>query len=128
MAILVSKESPFFDRGRAQALFEENRENLDDINGFATVLKAGVFFNVYDDGYVGSIFAYECDDNKIWLGGYAVRHKHRACIDAVKKVSGLYKEVYAKTRHKTAVICLLRAGFKWFDKEQGILRRINYGQ
>ena len=57
-AILVAKESPFFDRDRAQALFEENRENLDDRDGFDALVSAGRFYNVYDNGYVGSVFAY----------------------------------------------------------------------
>lgn len=54
-AILVAKESPFFDRDRAQALFEENRENLDDRDGFDALVSAGRFYNVYDNGYVGSV-------------------------------------------------------------------------
>ena len=123
MAILVSSTSPFFDRKKAELLFEENRGNLDDRDGFDVLLTAGVFYNVYDNGYIGSVFAYKSTDGKIWLGGYAVRHKHRACIEAVKKVSAMFKDIYAETRHKTAVICLLRAGYEWFDKEHGILRR-----
>lgn len=121
--ILVGRDSPFFDREKAEALFEENRENLDDRDGFDTLLAAGRFYNVYDNGYVGSVFAYESTDGKVWLGGYALRHRHCACIEAVKRVAGEFAEVFAETRHKTAVICLLRAGFKWFDKEKGILRR-----
>lgn len=123
MVILVSKESPFFDIKTAEDYFEQNRENLDDEDGFLCLLNAGAFYNVYDNGYVGSVFAYPSTDGKIWLGGYAVRHKHRACIEAVANVAGLFSETYAQTRHKTAVICLLRAGFKWIDKEKGILRR-----
>lgn len=121
--ILVGRDSPFFDREKAEALFEENRENLDDRDGFDALLGAGRFYNVYDNGYVGSVFAYESTDGKVWLGGYALRHRHRACIEAVKRVAGEFAEVFAETRHKTAVICLLRAGFKWMDKEKGILRR-----
>ncbi len=125
MVVLVEKESPFFDRDTAEKYFVINKENLDDEDGFEALLNAGLFYNLYNKGYVGSIFAYRREDGNYYLGGYAKRKRHKECIEAVKKVSAKFYEIYAETRHKTAVICLLRAGFKWFNKEKGILRRVN---
>ena len=53
MVFLVGKDSPFFDREKARRGFEENKENLDDVNGFERLIKDSRFFNVYDkDGYI----------------------------------------------------------------------------
>ena len=36
MVFLVGRESPFFDREKARRGFEENKENLDDVNDWST--------------------------------------------------------------------------------------------
>ena len=57
MVFLVGRESPFFDREKARRGFEENKENLDDVNGFERLVNDSRFFNVYDkDGYDRFLF------------------------------------------------------------------------
>lgn len=124
MITLIDKCSPFFDKETAKKYFNLNRDNLDDTNGFETLLNAGLFYNVYNEqGYVGTIFSY-LGENELWyLGGYAQRKRFNEVIEAIKAVSSMFNEIYAQTRHKNAVIALLRAGFKWHDKEHNILIR-----
>ena len=122
---MVEKESPFFDQKAAYAGFEKNRDKLDDVNGFEWLLNNSRFFNVYNRGYVGSIFVYESEaDGRKYLGGWAERKRHKDCVRAVKHLADMFDDVFADTRHLNAVICLQKAGFEWFDRKNKILRRV----
>lgn len=126
MFVMVDKGSLFFDKERARGGFEKNRDNLDDVNGFDRMLDNSLFWNVYDSGYVGSVFIYQsAADNNYYLGGYAERKRHKECVRAVKFAASQLPVVYADTRHLNAVICLLEAGFEWVDRKKRLLRRIN---
>lgn len=127
MLVLVGKDSPFFNKDEAKDLFEINRENLDDEDGFEALLNKSCFFNLYNKGYFGSIFVYDRYGD-YYLGGYAKRHHLRDNIEAVKRVADMFDVVFAETRHKEAVKVLFWAGFKWFDKDNGILRRLKNEQ
>lgn len=125
MITLIEKNSPFFDIKKAQKYFEENRQNLDDTNGFDFLLENSRFFNVYEKGYVGSIFVYQGEDNKYYLAGYCLRKKHAQALEATKRVADMFEELYAHTRHLNAVILLKKAGFKWVSRTKQLLRKRN---
>lgn len=126
MFCMVYKDSPFFDEERARSFFEANKADLDDVNGFDRLLDNSLFWNVYDSGYVGSVFIYQnSEDDNYYLGGYAERKRHKECVEAVKRAADCLPVVYADTRHLNAVICLLEAGFEWVDRKKRLLRRIN---
>lgn len=124
--VLIDKNSPFFDEARARTGFEQNRDNLDDINGFERLLANSRFWNVYTAGnYIGSLFIYQSEeDGRLYLGGYAGRHRHKECVEAVRQAADMFPVVYADTRHLNAVICLKAAGFEWVNREKKLLRRI----
>ena len=124
MITLIEYGCPFFDKKMAKKHFRLNRKNLDDKNGFEYLLFNSRFFNVHNNGYVGSIFVYEGFDGKKYMGGYALRKHHKDVVEAIKQVSEMFDELYAHTMHLNAVIALKKAGFKWFDKENGLLRKI----
>lgn len=126
MIVLIEKNSPYFDRSIAKEYFELNRENLDDTNGFENILESSRFFNIYNHGYVGSIFVYESEDGKFYMGGYAKRKRHQEVVEAILRVSNLFDEVFAKTRHLNAVIALKKAGFKWHSRKNKLLRKTNF--
>lgn len=121
MLTLIAKDSPFFDEKMARKHYELNRENLDDVNGFEALLNAGLFYNVYNNGYAGSIFAYPSTDGRWYLGGYAVRKRYNDVVGAIKRVGDMFDVIYSNTRHRHAVFALLRAGFKWYDKANKLL-------
>ena len=125
MFTMIDKGSPFFDVERARAGYYKNFDNLDAVNEFDYMLNNSLFWNVYDQGYVGSIFIYQnSEDDNYYLGGYAERKRHKECVEAVKRAADCLPVVYADTRHLNAVICLKKAGFEWYDKDKRILRRI----
>lgn len=123
MIILVEKNSPFFDVSKAEFYFAENRQNLDDVNGFSGLLKAADCWNVYNNaGYVGTLFVYLAQDGRRYVGGYALRHRHKECVEALRRVCADYKQLWADTRHLNAVICLKKAGFKWANRKKRLLK------
>lgn len=121
--MLIYKDNPFFDVNVARKLFEIHKDDLDDVNGFDELLQNTLFFNTYENGqFIGCVFVYE-EGGKNWIGGYANRKNHKACVQALIEVCQMFDVVYAKTRHKTAVFCLKRAGFDLIDTQKGMLKR-----
>jgi hypothetical protein len=125
MVSIIESGTPLFDAQTARRFFEANREDLDDQNGFDVLLTAGRFFNVYQDGYIGSVFVYQGTDERFYIGGYAKRHHHHEVVAAIKAVAAKYPLLHAHTRHKNAVLALKKAGFDWFDRAQQLLYKIN---
>ena len=124
MMTLIEKSSPFFDREKARRNFEINRENLKDRNGFEVLFSNSRFYNVHHHGYVGSVFVYEGEDGKNYIGGYALRKHHQDVVEAIRQVADMFEEVYAHTTHLNAVIALQEAGFKWVSRKEKLLKRI----
>lgn len=125
MLTLVCSNSPFFDKETASADFDKNAADLDDVNGFDYLVRNSLFWNVYEDGeYIGGIFVYEADDDeRKYLGGYCKRKRHKAVVEAIKRVSDYIGDIWAETRHINAVISLKEAGFKWVSREKRLLFR-----
>lgn len=122
MVTLVYKDSPFFDGKTAETEFVRNLPDLDDVNGFAEIVRQGDFWNVYANGaYVGSVFVIMAEDNRLWIGGYARRKRHKECVAALRLVCPLYDRLYADTRHLNAVILLKEVGFKWLNRKKRTL-------
>lgn len=114
MIFLIEAKHPLFDEKPARALFLKHQDDLDDRFGFDFLKEHALFFNVYnrfDGAFVGCVFAFN-ESGRTYVGGYAVRHRHKECVAALKRVCSLFPCVYAKTRHLTAKICLKRAGFE----------------
>ena len=61
----------------------------------------------------------EDDDGRVCLSGFSVRKNYRVVIKAIKFISSLFHEdnLYALTNKKSAIMVLLRCGFKKIDDE-----------
>ncbi len=125
MVTLIENGCPFFDKQIAKKFFKLNKTKLNDNNGFEYLLSNSRFFNVHNDVYVGSVFVYEGYDNKKYIGGYAIRKHFKDVVEAIVNVCEMFDEVYAQTEHLNAVIALKKAGFKWYDRNKKLLRKIN---
>lgn len=124
MVVLIEKNSLFFEKDKARELFELNKKELDDENGFESIFANSRFFNIYRHGYIGSAFVYQGkNDNKNYLGGYMLRKHHKEAVEAIRQISAMYAELYAHTRHLNAVIALKRAGFKWYNRKNQLLKK-----
>lgn len=67
---------------------------------------------------VGCIYL-EDDNGKVCLSGFAARKNYDIVMKAIKKVSDYFRldDLYAQTDKKSAIMVLLRCGFKKIDDE-----------
>ena len=72
-----------------------------------------------DNGeFVGCIYL-EDDNGRVCLSGFSVRKNYDIVIKAIKLISDIFHEddLYALTDKKSAIMVLLRCGFKKIDDE-----------
>ena len=72
-----------------------------------------------DTGKLLSCIYLEDDNGRVCLSGFSVRKNYRVVIKAIKFISSLFHEdnLYALTNKKSAIMVLLRCGFKKIDDE-----------
>lgn len=76
------------------------------------------FYDKNTGKLLGCIYL-EDDDGRVCLSGFSVRKNYRVVIKAIKFISSLFHEdnLYALTDKKSAILVLLRCGFKKIDDE-----------
>lgn len=72
-----------------------------------------------DTGKLLGCIYLEDDNGRVCLSGFSVRKNYRVVIKAIKFISSLFHEdnLYALTDKKSAILVLLRCGFKKIDDE-----------
>ena len=102
-----------FDFYACKKLYKKNQKLIGDDASFNQIIQNTFFFSFYDDKtLVGCIYVYQ-KDGKTFLNGFAKRGFHSFNIYAVKKIFNWFKsDIYAESKHKTAILLLLRCGFK----------------
>ena len=72
-----------------------------------------------DTGKLLGCIYLEDDNGRVCLSGFSVRKNYRVVIKAIKFISSLFHEdnLYALTDKKSAILVLLRCGFKKIDNE-----------
>lgn len=104
-----------FNYLEAKALYKLNESKVQDISDFDKILQTTLFYSFYtkDNGFVGCLYFYQDNEGKLFVNGFANRKKHLACIAALRRSFNWFNcDIYARTPHRAAAICLLRAGFK----------------
>ena len=76
------------------------------------------FYDKNTGKLLGCIYL-EDDNGRVCLSGFSVRKNYRVVIKAIKFISSLFHEdnLYALTDKKSAILVLLRCGFKKIDNE-----------
>lgn len=76
------------------------------------------FYDKKTEKLLGCIYL-EDDNGRVCLSGFSVRKNYRVVIKAIKFISNLVREdnLYALTDKKSAILVLLRCGFKKIDNE-----------
>lgn len=76
------------------------------------------FYDKNTGKLLGCIYL-EDDNGRVCLSGFSVRKNYRVVIKAIKFISNLVHEdnLYALTDKKSAILVLLRCGFKKIDDE-----------
>ena len=72
-----------------------------------------------DTGKLLGCIYLEDDNGRVCLSGFSFRKNYRVVIKAIKFISSLFHEdnLYALTNKKSAIMVLLRCGFKKIDDE-----------
>ncbi len=114
MKVLIPK-NPGFNYLECKQLYIQNLSQVDDIEDFDYILKTTFFYSFIrekDNKFIGCLYFY-LKDNKLYVNGYSNRHCHLENIECLKLAKNWFNcDIWAQTPHRTAAICLLRAGFK----------------
>ena len=94
----------------------------DRIPSAESILALGKYcfcFYSRDTGKLLGCIYLEDDNGRVCLSGFSVRKNYRVVIKAIKFISSLFHEddLYSLTDKKSAIMVLLRCGFKKIDDE-----------
>lgn len=107
-----------FDNGfpyaKAKEMYEKNQELVEDSNTFEGVLNNTLFFAfMEEEKLIGCIYYYMLEDGLWYVNAFAGRKTHLTNLKCLKwSLNGFKNDIYAKTHHKTAKLCLNRLGFE----------------
>ena len=123
MLILTPKDN-LFNYDEAKKLHDQYADLLEDGCEFDELINYSHFFSFYDgEKFIGCIYFYK-KDGKTFVNAFAGRKTHKSNIECLKKALNFYKcDIYANSTQKTAILCLLRAGFKKTDNNLYIYKR-----
>ena len=102
------------------ALYKKYEKEIDDIDDFDKILASTMFYSFFtdDDEFIGCLYFYKGANNRLFVNGFSNRKMHRYNVQALRLSFNWFDcDIYAKTPHKNAVYCLLRAGFKKCDNQ-----------
>lgn len=102
-----------FNYKQCKKLFKKYKNLIGDNQEFRDIVKNTFFYSFFDDDtYIGCIYYYY-QKNKLFVNAYANRHLHKQTIECFKMSLDWFNcDIYARTQHKTAILCLLKSGFK----------------
>lgn len=113
--LILKPENPLFNYFQCKKLYEENQKFLDDDTNFDDLISDSDihFYSFFEHSrFIGCIYFY-INNNKVFLNAFAKRHTHNINLECLKASLNFYNcDIYAKSKHKTAILCLLKCGFK----------------
>lgn len=115
--IFLMPEDEDFEYEGIKKFFEENKKDLNVEYDFEYLLDNSHFFAVYVNCKLTSCVYFfhdeEFEKSWIFMNAFSKRKNHLANIKALKTALDFYScDIYARSNHKTAIFCLLRAGFR----------------
>lgn len=107
-----------FNYKECKKLFKKYRKQINDNQEFRDIVANTFFYSFFDDDkYIGCIYFYQKND-KLFVNAYAKRHMHKLTIECFKmSLDWFTGDIYAQTTRKTAILCLLRSGFKKIQQD-----------
>ena len=110
--VLIPKDRDF-NYKQCKKLLKKYRKEIDDNQEFRDIVKNTFFYSFFEDGkFIGCIYYY-AKEGKLFVNAVAGRHTHETNIKCLKMSFDWFNcAIYAQTRHKTAIYCLYKCGFK----------------
>jgi hypothetical protein len=125
MIIVRTPNDELFNYTECEEMYELNKELVGD-GEFSDIVKQTYFFSFYDlqtGSLIGCIYFY-LKGSRMYVNAFAGRKTHKKNLECLKTaLSWCKRNVYAKTKHKTAKLCLLRCGFEEVSKNLYKYRR-----
>ena len=118
MIIYTPKHSSF-NYSQAKDLYQKYKNLIGDIDDFCQILNSTLFFSFLKDNgeFIGCLYFYQ-SENKLMINGFANRNMHQENLKILNLATSWFNtDIYARTPHKSAAFCLLRAGFKKIDNQ-----------
>lgn len=102
-----------FNYSECKRLYEKYQMDIRDPSEFSDVVLNTFFYSFFDDDkFIGCIYYYH-KQGKLFVNAVAERHTHLINLECLKMTFKWFNcDIYAETRHKTAILCLYRLGFK----------------
>lgn len=112
MKVIVPSDNEF-DFYACRKLYLKNKKSIGDDASFNFIIQNTFFYSFYDDRtLVGCIYLYQKRE-KLFMNGFAKRGFHKFNLEAVQKILNWFScDIYAESFKKTAILVLLRCGFK----------------
>ena len=123
MLILTPLDS-LFDYQEAKKLWEKYKDKLEDGGDFDKVLENSQFFSFYSDKKLIGCISFYQNDGKTFVNAFAGRKTHAINLECLKKALTFYNcDIYAKSKEKPAIYCILKCGFKKIENNLYIYER-----
>lgn len=102
-----------FNYKECKKMYKKYQRLVGDDQEFREVVKNTFFYSFFDnDKHIGCIYYYYKND-KLFVNAFANRHTHKTNLICLKKTFDWFNcDIYAQTKHKTAIFCLYKCGFK----------------
>ena len=115
MIIVRTPNDTLFNYTECEELYNKNKELIGD-DEFEDVIKRTDFYSFIiwqNNELLGCIYYYKIN-GKTYVNAFADRGHHEINLECLKESLNRRKEkvIYAKTKHRTAALCLYRLGFK----------------
>ena len=104
---------PLFDYHACKSLFLKYQNSINDNSCFDDILNNSLFFSFYDNlGLIGCIYFYP-KNKKLFCNAFARRHSHLKNLRCFNFAINCFNcDIYAYSDKKTAILVLLKSGFK----------------
>lgn len=110
---IYCQNHPKFNYNQAKEMYLKYADFIEDSKNFDEVLENTHFYSFFVGGkFIGCIYFYLID-GKIYVNAFADRKTHNINIECFKKALSFYScDIYARSKQKTAIYCILKCGFK----------------
>ncbi len=118
MKVLIPLEKDF-NYSEAKSLYKKYQSLIGDIDDFDRILSSTLFYSFISDEnkFIGCLYFYK-NNEKLFLNGFSNRGCHFQNIECLNMVEKWFNcDIWARTKHRTAKLCLSRAGFKKVNSE-----------
>lgn len=102
-----------FNYKECKKLYKKYSKEIGDSREFREIVRDTYFYSFFEDEkFIGCIYYYQ-ENGKLFVNAFAKRHTHITNIKCLKQTFDWFNcDIYARSTHKTAILCLYRCGFK----------------